>query len=212
MSNRPKRLEPVSRRTILKTGVIAVGTFGTIAPAAANNHGVTIETADVFGQGPTATGAVVAADGATIRRTPNSIAIRLAMPTPVPGEYTYPPEPGPDDPWTNEEGPPEVFSLWAAVWNDPQTGDVDPVNWGAWDGAFHVAGHVVDGPVLNLSGALSTTTEPFVGDALDTPDGAGLLLAVAPHGALDPERLPDALQTPAGSPAIWWYAVFDPAA
>jgi hypothetical protein len=165
-------------------------------PVAATSHGISKQTVDVFGQGMS--GDVVAADGATLRRTKNGISMNLSMPTPKPGSYDYPTAgvfAGP--------GHPEAFTLWAFVFNDPETEN--------WDGAFLAAGHVVGGSTLNLSGRVSTNTDPFAGERLDNPEGAEVHLAVAPHGALDPELMPEQIQTPTGpGPDIWWISLFDP--
>ena len=76
---------------------------------------------------------------------------------------------------------------------------------------YAVVGHVVDGSTLTLSGRASTNGEPFLGEKLRSPREAEVHLAVAPHGALDPELLPEALNTPTGpGPDIWWIALFDP--
>lgn len=164
----------------------------------ANGRGVTKQTEDVFGQGPG--GPVVAENGATIRRTPNGISMNVSMPTPEPGSYDYP---SPSETATDEVGSPEAFTLWAFVFNEPPAAN--------WDGAFFVAGHVVGGPNLNLSGNVSTNTEPFGGEPLENPGGAEVHLAVAPHGALDPDLMPGQIQTPAGpGPDVWWLALFDP--
>jgi hypothetical protein len=32
---------------------------------------------------------------------------------------------------------------------------------------------------------------------------------VAPHGAVEPDIMPEQIQTPAGSPAHWWVSLFD---
>jgi hypothetical protein len=159
-------------------------------------QGVVKETADVFGQGPW--GPVVANGGATLRRTPNGISVSLSMPTPEPGTYTYPSSgeafSGP--------GHPEAFTLWVFVFDDPEDPD--------WTGAFLGGGHPVGGPNLTLSGHISRTTEPFAGERLQNPKQARVHLAVAPHGGLDPELLPAAIQTPTGpGPDIWWLALFD---
>lgn len=165
--------------------------------SAHGSSAVQTETADVFGQGPG--GSVVAEDGATLRRTANGISVRVSMPTPEPGSYQYP-DPSPTA--TDEMGPPEAFTLWVFVFNDPEADD--------WDGAFLGAGHVVAGPNLTLTGHISRNTEPFAGARLDDPEGAAVHLAVAPHGALDPDRLPGQIQTPSGpGPDIWWLALFD---
>lgn len=158
--------------------------------------GVITQSANVFGQGPD--GPVVSEDGATIRRTPNGISIKLTMPVPEPGSYDYPTE------GTAFSGPghPEVFSLWAFVYNDPSAEN--------WDGAFATAGHVVSGSTLTLSGNVSLNSEPFLGTELENPQGAEVHLAVAPHGALEPDLLPEALRTPTGpGPNIWWMAIFE---
>lgn len=158
---------------------------------AANDRGLTTETADVFGQGMS--GSVVAGAEATIRRTPNGISTKLSMPTPEPGTYAYPE--GAD------EGHPEAFTLWVFVFNDPESEE--------WDGAFHGAGHAVGGRHLNLSGHIALNTEPFVGEMLENPEGAKVHLAVAPHGALDPDKLPEQIKTPSGTPDHWWFALFE---
>lgn len=201
-----KQLNGVSRRRVLQTGAITVGSFGLISPAGASNEGVISQTEDVFGQGPN--GPVVAEDGATLGRTRNGLSINLSMPTPEPGTYTYPsgPEGGA---WTDEEGPPEVFTLWGFVF-DPGQPPFNPPE-AEWTGVFAVAGHVVDGSTLTLSGGVSADTDPFAGENLENPREAEVHLAVAPHGALDPDLLPGALNTPTGpGPDIWWLAIFEP--
>lgn len=147
--------------------------------------------ADVFGQG--VGGVVVAEDAAEIRRTSNGISVKVSMPTPEPGTYSYPEG--------AEEGHPEAFTLWVFVFNDP---DADE-----WDGAFHGAGHVFGGPHLTLSGHISRNTEPFVGESLENPGGAKIHLAIAPHGSLSPDLLPEQISTPSGTPDHWWWAMFD---
>lgn len=190
-----QQLDGVSRRTVLRTSAASVGALGLVGSATATEQGVTSETEDVFGQGPS--GSVVAPDGATIKRTPNGISMNLSMPTPESGEYQYPTSGVYSGP-----GHPEAFSLWAFVFNDPAAED--------WDGAFFVAGHVVGGSTLNLSGRVSTNTEPFAGERLDNPGGAEVHLAVAPHGGLDAELLPEQIKTPTGpGPDIWWLALFE---
>lgn len=171
--------------------------LGLLAPASAGGQGAQTETADVVGQG--IDGSVVAEGGATIRRTANSISIHLQMPTPEPGSYVYP-DPEEFD-TVAEPGHPEGFTLWAFVFNDPAADD--------WDGAFLVAGHLVGGDTLTLSGQVHRNTEPFVGDHLDNTRGAKVHLAVAPHGGLDDEIMPEQIQTPGGGPQHWWFALFD---
>jgi hypothetical protein len=199
MSNKNESVPGVSRRQVLQTGAVAVGTLGLAVPAAATGNGVITETEDVFGQGMD--GDVVAEDGATIRRTKNGVSINLSMPTPEPGTYTYPS--GPEDgAWTDEEGPPEVFTLWCFVFDDPNED---------WTGVYNPAGKMVGGSTLTLSGRASRDINLFAGEPLENPRRR--TPGSRPHGALDPELLPEALNTPTGpGPDIWWLALFDPPA
>lgn len=204
MSNETNRFDGVSRRTVLQASAVAVGGFGVAGAAAANSQGVTKQVEDVFGQG--LDGPIVAEDGATLRRTNEGLSMSLSMPTPEPGSYTYPsgPEGGA---WTDEQGPPEVFSLWCFYFPPEQDSP-----GGDWTGVYAAAGHVVGGPHLTLSSGVSTGAEPFLGDPLEHSRDAPVRLAVAPHGALDPDVLPEALRTPTGpGPDVWWMAAFDSA-
>lgn len=163
-----------------------------------NPRGVSTETADIIDQGEDVmTGSVLVEDGATLRRTPNGISVRVSMPTPAPGTYDYPEG--------TEEGHPEAFTLWVFVFNDPEAAGPD--------GAFLGGGHVVGGPHLDLSGHISKKTEPFVAfvddGLLENPAEAKVLLRVAPHGAQDPDRLPEQIKVPSGDPSFWWSAVFE---
>lgn len=160
-------------------------------PANVEGRGIEIETANVFGQG--LGGAVVDDAEAKIRRSANGITAKVTMAAPEPGSYAYP-----DD---AERGRSEAFTLWVFVFDDPEAAD--------WDGAFLGAGHAVAGSRLTLSGHISRKTDPFIGEALQNPEGAKIHLAVAPHGAVDPSKLPEQLQTPAGTPAHWWFALFE---
>lgn len=207
MTNKPSQIPGVSRRSVLKASTVAVGGLGMTGAAVANGRGVTKQTADVFGQG--ADGPVVTEDGATLGRTRNGLSISLSMPTPEPGTYTYPSGPK-GGAWTAEEGPPEVFTLWCFVF-DPDQPAFNPPD-AEWTGVFAVTGHVVGGSTLTLSGRASTNTDPFMGKPLENPEQAEVHLAVAPHGALDPDLLPEALRTPTGpGPDIWWIVLFEEA-
>ena len=77
-------------------------------------------------------------------------------------------------------------------------------------GAFLGGGHFAGGDSLTLSGHVSTTTRPFVGQRLENPRGAEVHLAVAPHGEVDAEIMPNQIKTPGGEPAHWWFALFAP--
>lgn len=205
MSNH-RQTDGVSRRRVLQTGAVTVGTLGLALPAAASSNGVITETEDVFGQG--GGGPVVAEDGSTIRRSKNGISMRLSMPTPEPGTYTYP-----ESGVFSGPGHPEGFSLWAFTFNDPAACDGgcggDDLGQPAGGGGYLVSGHMVGGPDLTLGGHVSKGSEPFRGSALSDPMGAEVHLAVAPHGGLDPAKMPAQIKTPTGpGPAIWWLALF----
>lgn len=170
-----------------------------LTPASAG--GAMDGTADVVGQGPD--GDVVAEDGATLKRTDNSIKTKVEMPTPESGEYEYPEPEG----TVSEPGHPEGFTLWVFVFDDqlgPANGDVP------WSSAFLGAGHIVGGDTLTLSGQINKNTEPFAGFHLQNPRDVEVHLAVAPHGEVDEEIMPDQIKTPGGGPQHWWHAVFEP--
>ena len=190
--------------TVLVSAALATG------PAVAEND---MEYADVFGQGPA--GPVIATDGARLVRSDNGLLISVRVPTPKPDSYNYPP----GNAWNNDAHPgkPEAFSLWAFVFNDPEsctgggpgvcTPD-DARNGTPGAGAFNVAGHLVAGKVLQLDGNVTFASKPFGGAPLTDPLTAEVHLAIAPHGALQAETMPNQLQTPIGSPGYWWIALF----
>lgn len=153
-----------------------------------------VETSNVYGQEDVdGDRDVYAEDAATLRRTPNGISFKVQMPVPESGTYNYPEG--------AEEGHPEAFTLWVFVFDDAESEN--------WTGAFLGSGHVFGGPELTLSGHISKETEPFLADKLENPGEAEIHLAVAPHGEVDPEELPDQIKTPSGSGPYWWLAVFD---
>lgn len=158
--------------------------------------GAVEETADIIDQGEGTDGTILVEDGALLRRTPDGISAHVVMPTPEPGTYDYPEG--------TEPGRAESFTLWVFVFNDPSA------ELHEWDAAYGAAGHPLAGPRLTLSGHVSTETEPFTGEGtLEDPAEAKVLLRIAPHGAVDPERLPDQVQVPSGAPEHWWSALFD---
>ena len=180
------------------------------------------ETADIVGQG--AGGPIVATDGAAILRTGNGLTARMAMPTPEPGSYNYSSSPTAN----NEAGRPEAFTLWVFVFYNPEAcdGPCDEPDIGHKDdvvaGAYNAGGHFVAGPNLSITGHVNQSSKVFpppgataeletLGEALELGydlDDAEIHLAIAPHGALDPELLPAQIATPAGPPSLWWLAFF----
>lgn len=183
-------------------------------------QGAVKQTANVVGQGPA--GPLVAEKGASVTRTKNGVSIALTMPTPQPGSYNYPP-PNRFQPVAPAPGTPEVFTGWAFIFNQPENCAVPnqciPPPPGApapndfttgRGGVYNFAGHPVSGNgALNLVGHISVGESQFGGPfGLENPDGAEIHVAVAPHGVLVPELMPDQISTPVGSPPFWWLAQF----
>ena len=205
-----KRESGMRRKMLLSTVLILAG-LETGSVVAGND----MERADVIGQG--LAGPVIAMDGARLVRKDNHLIISVRIPTPEPGSYNYPP----GNPWNNAAyaGIPEAYSLWAFVFNDPAlcTGGgpgictgADARNGTPGAGAFNVAGHLVAGRVLQLNGNVTFASKPFGGAPLTDPLTAEVHLAIAPHGALQPETMPNQIQTPIGGPDFWWLAAFRP--
>lgn len=173
-------------------------------PIAALNHAGP-EYADVANQGGVG---VYAANGSKVVRQPNGLRISMSVPTPEPGAYTYPAG--------AVAGHPEVFTLWAFIFNAPEN-CTDPCNGddlgdatGAFGGVYNVGGHAAAGQNLMISGRIGVGQEPRAFAALESPENAEIHVALAPHGALDPATLPGEFRDPAGSPFCdcWWVAIF----
>lgn len=162
--------------------------------------------ADVMNQGG---GGVYAADGASLVRQANGLQVKMTVPTPTPGGYVY--APGFED-----VGPPEVFTLWAFVFNYPNLcsdgvcGIDDVGNTPARGGVYNVGGHVAAGRSLTIAGRVGVGEAALGGAALESPGTAEVHVALAPHGALGSAQLPTEFRTPAGSPVCgcWWVAIF----
>ena len=181
--------------------------------------GASRETVDVVGQGPG--GPVVSPGGAKLIRTKNGITASINMPTPMSGSYEYPPA-NPFQTVTPVPGTPEVFTGWVFFFNDPENCAVPnqciPPPPGApapndftegKGGVYNFAVHAVSGQgSLNLVGHISVGEAQFGGPfALENPTGAEIHLAVAPHGLLVPELMPQQINTPVGNPSFWWLAL-----
>lgn len=195
------------RRSLLAITLSVVVSLVAISAAAAAPP----ETADVWDQGTMAT--VYAPGGAQLVRQANGISVKITMPTPEPDTYVYPPGTGP--------GHPEVFTLWAFVFNNPgacsddECGPDDMGNPDVGWGAYNPGGHVNAGNNLTLSGRIGIG-DPAGGPPgtqnitdLYDPMGAEVHLAVTSHGALDPSTLPGEFRRPTGNGSHWWVAVFD---
>ena len=181
--------------------------------------GAVKQTVDVIGQG-TDPPVVVSPDGASLIRTKNGITASINMPTPVSGSYEYPPV-NPFQTVAPVAGTPEVFTGWLFFFNDPENCEVpnqcSPPPPGApapndftlgKGGVYNFAGHAISGrSSLNMVGHISVGETQFGGPfALDNPTGAEFHLAVAPHGLLVPELMPQQINTPVGNPSFWWLA------
>ena len=180
----------------------------------------TIETTTLRGQGPA--GPMVAGASASIQRTNSSVIAKVVMPTPEPGSYTL----GAGATGSQTHGSPAAFSLWVFVFFNPEAcaaavcGPGDLINDpDVVAGAFNAGGHIEGGPNLTLAGSVNATRVTFGGPNAETIGqalamgynlaDADIHLAVAPHGVLTPEILPEQISTPVGTPANWWLAFFD---
>jgi len=192
------------RLSLLWRGVCTAMTAAAVAFALPGTAGAQ-ETADVMAQGG---GSVYSEGGATLVRQPDGLKAGLMVPTPASGEYAYPAG--------AVAGHPEVFTLWAFVFNYPAlcNGACDLDDLGdtlAQGGAYNIGGHAVgSGLSLNIAGRIAVGEAPFVGAAMVNPGGAEVHLALAPHGALDPEKLPSEFRNPTGPSSLWWVGVFEP--
>jgi hypothetical protein len=150
------------------------------------------------------------------------VTAKVTMPTPEPGTYEYPEGPTA----SGEEGHPEAFSLWVFLFFNPDAcategcGPADLQNNEAVvAGAFNAGGHIASGPTLTISGRVNEQSTVFGGPNAETIsealamgysiDDALIHVAVAPHGALDPALMPEAIKTPAGNPSYWWMVVYE---
>ena len=175
---------------------------------------------EVLGGEPT-----LRAENALLTRYEDQLVFEIRMDTPVPGSYVYPPA-VPDI----RKAAPEVFTVWAFVFNNPErcvgTDDwarcgVDDFNDDIRTGVYSVAGHVTsidhEGGAFILDrgtdGQMVMRGEIAVGDPqwpdlppgaithpLENPLGAEVHVAIAPHGQVDPATVATELYAPAGDP------------
>jgi hypothetical protein len=179
--------------------------------------GAVRQTVDVRGQG--IGGPVVSPDGASIIRTKNGVTVSINMPTPMTQNYNLPMDTYP--------GVPEVFTGWLFFFNEPENCAIPyqcsppppPPNTPVENdftegkgGVYNFAGHALSGRgSLNMVGHISVGETQIGGPySLDNPTGAEIHLAVAPHGILIPDLMPQQMRTPAGNPTFWWVALLPP--
>lgn len=199
----PTGLEPAS----------AAGAPNDVSGAVVRTAAVISERADVLRQGGAG---VYAPDGAMVVRQPEGLRLSMRMPTPEPGSYVYPPNPPGIVP-----GHPEVFTLWAFIFNYPALcdgpcdGNDIGANAAAKGSVYNVGGHVASGNALTIAGRVGIG-DPAMAPAgitptpLVNPSEAEIHLAITSHGRLDPTKLPGEFRVPTGSPACgcWWLAIF----
>ena len=187
-------------------GSAALSPTGLGAPSASSLIGGP-EYADVSNQSA-AGGGVYAANGAMLVRQPNGLRASVTVPTPQPGMYVYPPG--------RTSGHPEVFTLWAFIFNNPDmcSDPCDANDLGAGTaakgGAYNVGGHVTSGNSMTIAGQIRVGDPPFnpAHAPLELPATAEVHLAIAPHGHVDSSAYPNEFRTPAGSLPMWWTAMF----
>ncbi len=191
-----------------------LGAITIVLASAQATADVTIQNSDVIGQGMA--GPVVAPDGAKLIRSDNGLTASIRIPTPQMGGYLYPP----GNAWNPDAVPghPEVYTFWVFVFNYPEDCAIPNScglsDFGAGRGApaaFNAGGHVIgNAPFLRISGHVSLESEAFlpVGGRLIEPKTAEVHFAIAPHGALNAEFMPNQIQTPIGTVDHWWLAFF----
>ncbi len=189
------------------SALLAVASF----PVAA----ATGEQADVLGQGGVG---VLSEDGASLDRSVEGLRIRFRVPTPESGGYAYPTNdmvpPGATHPEVIP-GYPEVFTLWAFVFNYPHLcsdgvcdgNDLgDPASKG---GVYRVDGTVADSATIEFRTGIDAGAAATAFFDLENPLGAEVHVAMAPHGmALSGDDLRTQLNVSVGTPAFWWPAQF----
>ncbi|MGB3737320.1 MAG: hypothetical protein WA964_20370 [Ilumatobacter sp.] len=188
--------------------VVSIGAFGVAVDAQGGGHTMR-QKADVMEQGG---GDTYKSKGATLIRTDHSVEVKWKVPTPDPGSYTYP-DPAPTHP-PIEPGHPEVFTLWMFVFDNPElcSDDVcdgnDVGDTPARGSVYQVDGEIADKHQLRMGGKVRLGQTPEAGLGLSNPLGAEIHVAMAPHGqATDGDGLVTQLNTPAGSPPLWFAAV-----
>lgn len=185
------------------------------APATATTQSG-VEKVDILGQGGNG---VLAENGAKLARNDNRIKVWYRAATPDPGSYIYPTAdmvpPGAVHPEV-VPGYPEVFTLWAFVFNNPElcSGPCDFDDIGdtpAQGGVYQLGGKVATEAKIGFKKKVSVGDAPVVGAVLQNPRGAEVHVAMAPHGkAYCGEELMQQLTGSVGTPAHWWPALFFP--
>ncbi|MDH3684118.1 MAG: hypothetical protein OEV40_29715, partial [Acidimicrobiia bacterium] len=166
-------------------GFVLLALTGT---ASADHRRLIFQKEDVLGQGGAGN---YQANGALLVRLGHRVAIAWRVPTPEPGSYIYP-TPDQIPPWAPPHPPvtpgrPEVFTLWAFVFNypelcsDPCNGD-DIGDTPAQGGVYQVDATIARGKRVRMHGQVAAGSDPVVGIPLLEPRTAEIHVAMAPHG------------------------------
>ncbi|MGI9607931.1 MAG: hypothetical protein ACR2P0_17515 [Acidimicrobiales bacterium] len=200
---------------VLASILVAVLLAGAVAPVGAAN-GVQRDRTDVLGQGGEG---VLEEDGALLARRNKVLRIGWTVPTPEPGSYAYPtadmiPPGAPPHPEI-VPGYPEVFTLWAFVFNFPElctdnTCDFDDIgDTPAQGGVFQLDAIVATDDRIDMRGKIRTKDTPANGAKLQAPMTAEVHVAMAPHGqAACGDDLVRQLNGGVGGPPQWFPALF----
>ena len=167
---------------------------------------------------------LIKAEDALLTRYEDRLVLEITMDAPTPATYVYPDSVPPE-----RQASPEVFTVWAFVFNHPDacTSGSEGLACGVDDfteavkaGAYGVSGHVTavdhSGGAFELDrgtdGKMVFIGEIKVGDAqrpnsppdslnypLESPMEAEVHVAIAPHGQLDPANIATDLYEPAGN-------------
>jgi hypothetical protein len=179
------------------------------------------ELADFAGQGGSEP--PLARKGAELVRSQDGLWISGSVPTPAAGSYEYPTgdmvPPGGSHPdvVVGDVGEPEVFTMWAFVFNYPakctdDACDLDDLgDTEAKGGVFQIGARIADDRTLEIDGGVRLGQPALNGSPLENPMDAEVHVAIAPHGkALEGDDLWSQLNGSVGNPTLWWVATFAP--
>ncbi len=191
--------------------LLLVGLVGT---ASAEAHSQNRQRADIQGQGGEG---VTQRNGARLIRSDHAIEVRWRLRTPAPGSYDYPtadsvPPGAPPHPEV-VPGHPEVFTLWAFVFDHPdqctEPCDFDDIgDTPARGSIYQLDGTVAEGRRIHMSGKIRLGQAPAVGLGMSNPEGAEVHVAMAPHGMASGDELGRQLNGAIGGPPQWFPAIF----
>lgn len=210
-----RRFRPQRRFAIASIVLaLAAALIAPTSPASATSR--SHSKADVLTQDETG---VYAGDGATLKRQRKAIQVKWHVPTPGPGTYLYPtaaqiPPGAPPHPEVLVDYP-EVFTLWAFVFNFPDlcsgACDFDDIGDTPARGGIYQLDYTIGfKDTIRMNGKIRTGATPAVGAPLENPRGLEVHVAMAPHGqAHSGDDLRRQFAGAIGAPPNWWVAVFD---